>query len=266
MAAIPGDDAARQLVAQLSDEREDVRWAAIDGLARRRHTAAARPLVEVLKRDRSPLVRIKAAGALGAVGERGAVPPLLHAVENDPHVAAYAALSLGQIADEVAIPTLKAAWQRARSTDGLRFAFVAAIGRIDGPLAALALRELIAEQTEGHLDIVLALREMKHVAAVPVLLLGLADEGPGIAPSAREALWFLARHQLVQGIEMALADGMAAVRRQAVQVAPFYADHQMIARLRKLSLSDRDPDIINIAKEALLAQAICTWREQRDAA
>lgn len=77
---------------------------ALGGLGPR---AAVDPLVHLLRHDESKSVRFTAAQALGAVGDTRAVPALVEALEDDDAtVQVWAAFSLGRLRARAAVPSL----------------------------------------------------------------------------------------------------------------------------------------------------------------
>jgi HEAT repeat protein len=65
------------LVECLRHKDQYVRWAAVEGLARRRQTSVLKPLLAALS-DRSDLVRFSALRAIAKVADQTAIEPLRH--------------------------------------------------------------------------------------------------------------------------------------------------------------------------------------------
>lgn len=101
-----------ELGAALGDAEEEVRLAALHG-ALRVHVFSGVDRVVALIDDPSPMVRRKAARALGAMGASDAVMGLVLLTspdtESDPTVRAAAVTALGRIADATARPSVVAA-------------------------------------------------------------------------------------------------------------------------------------------------------------
>jgi HEAT repeat protein len=243
LALIPHDDAKSLLMELIRDEMEGVRCRAIEGLARQEHFAAVPHIIDRLQKDESTMVRMEAAKALRGLGDSAAVSPLISVVEFDPMIGPYAALALGELKDETAIPVLAAAWLR-QQYDFLREFFAIAIGRIDGATAAAVLRELFVNEDEKRrVEIAQAFHEMRDVNGVPGMFAGLADSSPAVRRLARRSLQSLSYQELTAGIRLGLADAQSIVRLQAVQIAPFYADDSLGETLGSLFKNDPDPEV-----------------------
>jgi N,N-dimethylformamidase len=102
---IPGKIAREAVRDFLRDEGSDVRMAAIHSTALWRDSGAVKPLIEILASDDARLRRL-AAMALGRIGDRRAVRPLLAAglAKTDPFLQHAITYALYEIGDEGGLP------------------------------------------------------------------------------------------------------------------------------------------------------------------
>ena len=254
---VSGAASAERLLEMLADENAEVREAAVIALDHHPYGKALGALVALAERDPSETVRMAAVKALAKLNDKDAVLPLIRLVEAGGLVGAYAANTLGLLGDAHAIPALVAAWRR-NSGDWLRDWYVFAIGRIGGAAGCAELRALLPLADDaGRPDLVAALRETQNAAAVPALLQVLDDRRPHVRAAVRGALATLQRAQLMDGLRAALQDDDPTVRREAVLIAPFYADAEM---QRQLDALQGDPDS-RVAAEAGHAVAACRRKQ-----
>ncbi len=247
---IPGAAAADRLQQLLDDDSEEVRSAAILGLIQHQHHAAGRPLIRLVEHDPSSTVRLHATSALAAFADRAAVAVLERLIERQDTVSPFAALALGSIGDESAIPVLAAAWRRSAIVY-LRDYFAIAIGRIDGDIAAGELRGFLTQvDGVGRPEVVVALSNMKSVSAIPVLLQAVGDRDTFVRVVALRGLASRPRTSLVQGLLLALDDADPTTRREAALAAPFYTNDNMAESLATLR-SDPDASVAEAAARAL---------------
>jgi len=125
-----------------------IRWSAAQSLGDLHAGRAVTALVVALG-DQDDAVRAQAAEALGKIGDRYAVPPLiacLRDLNRDKNVRIYAALALGQLGDALAVEPLKAALDR-DPDQFVSFAAAQALERlgVPGALARAESRRLGAE-------------------------------------------------------------------------------------------------------------------------
>jgi len=246
LAVIPEPASSERLCRLLEDQAGFVRAAACDGVARHRYQPAMPGLLRIAEQDHDDSARTNAVRALDAFNDKRAVPVLLTLVEADVGIGFFAALTLGRIGDETAIPILAAAFQRNKIE-----AFAIAIARIDGPDAAFALRRLLpGSATDDRINLVSALQEMRHVAAIPALLLGSADDESAVRTVALAGLASVPRTALKEGLRLAMADGDPVIRTKAADISPFYAEGPLLDALESL-VSDSNRGVATAAAEAL---------------
>jgi HEAT repeat protein len=95
--------------------------------------------------DDYAMARWNAADALGKIGDRRAVMPLIAMLdEEDEHAWYWAALALGELGDERAVPHLLAKLEDRNLSDRPRMVIAEALGKIGHPSAAPGLRGLLA--------------------------------------------------------------------------------------------------------------------------
>lgn len=149
--------------------------------------AAVAPLSEVLKQ--APRARQQAAVILGELGERGAVQPLVAAIDasgkaerdvNDANVAI--ATALGALSAREAVPVLS---RLAASRDAFtQVAAIDALGAIGDPAAVAPLLATVADEQAEPFAVkkaLLALGRLGDPAAVPVVVRMLYTERPGVS-------------------------------------------------------------------------------------
>jgi HEAT repeat protein len=252
---IPDARSVERLLEMSDDASEDVRYEAIDGLGKHPDSNVIPTLGRRLIEDDGNKVGLAAIRALRQISDPSSVEFLVLSVQSGGVMGRFAALALGTIGDETTIPVLASAWRR--STAGqfsVRMGFIEAIARIDGPTAALTLRELLSGEGElGRSNVMEACGTMKHPVAVPNLLVGLNDESALVRRSASSALYLLSRSQLVAGLLIALRDGHTGVRRQAVLICPYYADAQITKVLENFDRADLDANSMRELDSTLVA-------------
>jgi HEAT repeat protein len=176
-----------------------------------------------------PRVRRYLALALGRIGDAGAVPALLQAVDDtaaggaqpDPDTQVYAVWALGTIGDARAVPRLIAL---ARSDDpGLRKAAVHALGNFPGEETTAALHVALADPVaDVRWNAAVALARRRDGAATPVLL------------------------AMMDRAELAAVPGLTDEQRSEAMVSAIAASAALDdARLRErvASLGASDPDL-----------------------
>lgn len=137
---------AQALVGLLTDERDVVRQRAVDSLGQIGDAEIAQRLEQVLKYDRSELVRASAAKALGGIGDPGAIDALLDALRDEFPVRCRAVVSLGAIRDDAALPAIAALLRDAAPE--IRYHAVGALIEINPP-NALSLLEPLIDDSSG---------------------------------------------------------------------------------------------------------------------
>ncbi len=128
-----GTTAVPLLQGLLSDKDNDVRKFAIDLIADIGDCTCPERLVDILRNDPDTNVRVSAAKAIGALGFRAGVPPLIEALHDEEWVCFAALESLARIGDESAIDSLEALLDS--SSDAVRFAAIQTLGAIGSPRA-----------------------------------------------------------------------------------------------------------------------------------
>jgi HEAT repeat protein len=128
----PSGDSGSRYDKELSHMDPDVRWIAVTDLEEQGGPEAVRYLIKALGDPEFVSIRWRAAIALGDLGDRAAVEPLLTALrdEND-HVREEAADALGRIGDPVAVPALIQSLKDPQR--GVRLRALSALVRIGDP-------------------------------------------------------------------------------------------------------------------------------------
>ena len=182
------------LLEKLQSPDEVERWSATEQLAQLQSKESALPLLHRLT-DSNFLVRLKAASALGHLGDGRAVEPLIACVRNEQEeddVRAAAARSLGDLGDARAVEALITCLQRSDEGPHRTAAAAAeALGRLGDrravePLLACIQWELPwgyvrlkAAQALGHLG--------DHRAVEPLLAFFQATSAPFFLPDENQA-------------------------------------------------------------------------------
>lgn len=144
----PSQAEVNRLIHQLQDTEpaeNDLRADAAFALGQLGSKEALEPLIEAL-RDEDTVIRTEAAGALGGVRDSRAVEPLIRALY-DPQweVRSNAALSLGALADARALPHLLTALED--PNDEVRFWAARALGDLGDSRALPALQDTQANDS-----------------------------------------------------------------------------------------------------------------------
>jgi HEAT repeat protein len=145
------DQKVQAAIANLADERLDVRRAASEALCRlEQQTAATGPaLVEVLRHAENADLRSEIAGVLGRIGSKEVVAPALMETllgDPDPGVRGHAAVVLGSMGTEKGV--VPALVQAMVDEPHMRWAVTEGLARI-GPPAAQAVPALIQALEDG---------------------------------------------------------------------------------------------------------------------
>lgn len=252
--SITDQEASAGLLSLLDDPSADVRWNAAYGLGSRRYESALDALIGRLESEELDWVRSGVAHALGRIGDKRAVGPLIRMLDKGGAASSYSALALGRIGDVAAVPALTAICKQGREKEYLRGWPIRALARIGGPAAAQSLIELLQTgDVEGRRLIVGALPEVDDTASVHGLLMGVTDEDNLVRVYAREGLRILPREILEAGLRQGLNHPDARVRSEAAGLIPFYADDGVYRQLQNIALNDVDPQVMLAAAQAVAA-------------
>ena len=159
---MPAGEAASLLIPMLTDKDEFVRREVAFAFGETRHSSAVSPLVDLLSRDKKPSVRASAAIALGQIGDDAAVPGLSQAITGegkkrsksaeDEFVVRSAVRSLGQIGSRSAVPLLIGALQNEFNSIDTRREAATALGLIGDPSAVPALQAAFQANADPYLS------------------------------------------------------------------------------------------------------------------
>lgn len=133
--------AAQALLALLHDERDVVRQRVVDTLGLVGDHEIAQRLEQVMKYDRSELVRANAAKALGAIGDPGSIDALVDALHDEFPIRCRAVVSLGVLHDDAAMPAISALLRD--PAPEIRYHAVGALMEINPPNALSLVEPLI---------------------------------------------------------------------------------------------------------------------------
>ena len=133
--------AAQALLGLLNDERDVVRQRAVDTLGSVGDAEIAQRLEQVLKYDRSELVRANAAKSLGAIGDPGSIDALVDALHDEFPIRCRAVVSLGVLHDDAALPAISALLRD--PAPEIRYHAVGALMEVNPPNALSLIEPLI---------------------------------------------------------------------------------------------------------------------------
>jgi len=149
----------------LNTENHPHRWAAVRMAAIFKDTLAAPLVRKALLQDTSQTIKSAAVIALGLMGGRQSVDPLIAAMHNDARIKLVAIQALGLIGDQVALQPLLSELSRSRGEE--KKAVIFALGRLR---LAGAVEPLLAELSgEHHREVVEALVKIGDSRAIPAL-------------------------------------------------------------------------------------------------
>ena len=174
---LKAEAAVRPLIKALANE--ELQSNALAALVEMRGVAVP-PMLDALKNDPNE-IRIRVANALGTIGDRRAITPLIDALNDDPHkeVKALVAIALGNMRARRAVPALTAAlsYDDTTATNAAE-----ALGKI-GVTTEEAVEKLVIMAMDKQmretlrLAAIAALWQLKPEAATqPMLLLMFSDE------------------------------------------------------------------------------------------
>ncbi len=229
------------------------------------------------------------AKVLAAIGNTGAVGPLLENISNeDEDVRRSAIEALGDSGDRQAVPHIIKALSD--SSTAVREAAIRALGRLKdrqaaGPLVRmlgciwgedrLAAASSLAELGErkwlrlikGDDDDFKRLRESGDADSVEAPIAGLEDRDGFVRRCAAEALGDLGLKMAVEPLVKTLGDGVPQVRRAAVEALGKIGDPNAIVELVK-KLADGDSGVSYAAADALIGwpppappELVASWPE-----
>ncbi|MCQ8893859.1 MAG: HEAT repeat domain-containing protein [Methanolinea sp.] len=186
-------------------------------------------------------VREEAARALGELGDRRAVDPLIGLLSDENrYVRREAAKSLGRIGDERAIPALISAlkdedrYGREGAAEGL--------GEM-GEKAFPALIEAM-ENADWHVRMgaAIALRIIGNREALPVLIRAMQDENRFVRREVVKSLGRIGDHSVIETLIAALKDPDRSVRLRAVSALSKCNDPRVVEPLIE-ALNDEDSGV-----------------------
>ena len=162
----------KRLIKQLGHKNSDVRMTAAGALGSIGSKDAVPALIQALQ-DEHVDVRVLAAGALGSIRSEDAVPALIPAFQNDQNVRVRhrVADTLGSIGSEDAVPTLIQALQDQDAEGFVRMTVAGALGSIGSKDAVPALIQALQDQDKWvRVNTAEALGKIGSEDAVPALI------------------------------------------------------------------------------------------------
>jgi HEAT repeat protein len=197
--------------------------------------SAAVPALTAVLRAGSYERRVGAAGALGEMGDRTALKPLLAALkDSEAVVRAAAAAALAQMGQRQAVPELLILLRdRVRN---VRVAALSALGHLGDPQAIDLMAELTNDR-EWEVRAVLAeaLGRLGHRQALPAVQQLLRDGDPEVRQNAADALGKLGDDTAIESLVMAMVDEHTGVRQAAARaitmVDPYWERSERVMAL-----------------------------------
>jgi len=248
-----GLDSVVGLLARNAGDRDpETRAAIATALGRIGGRAALAPLLDLL-RDLVDTVRIAAAYALGEVRDASTVDALMDELaDGNPAVRIAAATALGRLRHRKAAELLA----RASSDDSdpeVRRAALEALRSTSVQAVDPLIQALASEDLSNRLNAMSSLLDHGKTAIFPVAEL-LVNENPTVRASAAEVLGGIGDPGCIDALAGALADADAHVRLAAVS-ALARIHHARSAELLAGALADDDPKVASAAANGLEAQA-----------
>jgi putative membrane-bound dehydrogenase-like protein len=192
-------------------------------------------------------VRTRAVEALGRLNDSDSAPFLrgLFPGEHDPGVKSAIALALGKRADIQALDLLTSALRDDHGPESVRDAALVAVEMIGTQKAAIALADLLG-QNSVNIDrqprVIRALGRFKDVAAIKPLLESLKSQATPVRAAAIDALVAIVkrakdrgRDDVAAGVRALLADPTSEVRNRAIAATGAIGDRQAIPALMALA-------------------------------
>lgn len=244
-AAVAQAHLRRVLAAALIRAHETYRPAPPDTLRELAGTATVSLLIDLLA-DEDWRVQAEAARALGPLGDRRAVDPLIQVLGAGPGLVAWAAAqSLGELGDRRAVGPLIATLRTWSLVQRDRAA--TALGALGDPAAIPALEPLVRR---GSRAAGAALRRLGAAGVRARFLAELADPRPARRQGAATALGTLGDPEAGPGLLTAVADPVAGVRGAVVWALGQLEDRQALDALHT-ALADSDVRVRHYATGAL---------------
>ena len=253
-----GPPAVGVLVDGLADEEEELRRSAARALGRIGDRRAVEPLVARLTEERWDDIVAAVIEALGRLGGPRAVDALLAETGDGTalHRRVWAISALGGLGDPSAVPRLLDVMLV--SSDQRQWAAAhqaaTALAQLAGPQAVDRLAAALDFAGDRWLayEIVKVLAAIGDPAAIPVLAagLGLPDRPPAFADGLTRALASFGR-AAVPALTGALGSDRARVRRHAVLTLRRIGDPATLPLLRRVAGSDPDEAVRSEARRTL---------------
>ena len=190
--------------------------------------------------DPSAPVRLAAISAARETSDLAALPALRSrfAAEPEPDVRAEVALALGALGDKSAIPLLVAALNDKAAPDAVRVAALAGVEAIGGKESIGVLVGILnggsAFTEEAQARVISALGRFKAKEAVPAILARLGDKAAPVRAASAEALGKIGPvKDVAPGLRSALADQAVEVRKAALASLAALKDREAIPDMLK---------------------------------
>jgi len=207
-------------------------------------------LIEALK-DEDYVTRASAVHALWTLGDKAAVPALIKALRDEVfHVRTGVAAALGELGDRTAVPALIEALKDKEFKAGGWLA--SALGELGDKSAVLALIEALKDEDKlVRRAVAKALGKLQDASAVPALIEALKEEDSDVREQAAGALGELRDERAVSPLIEALKDEDDSVRRAAAEALVEIGDKSTIERLTQVLSDEKDYDVCMKVAESL---------------
>jgi HEAT repeat protein len=240
------------LIGELKHGRLEIREEAAFELGGFDEPQVVAALLDSLQNDNEVGVRSAAAESLGRLGKKEAFDPLMQGLKSSEYMVRSAcAFALGKLGDKRAADSL---FFLLKDTDHSVVSSAAhALAKMHDKRAVLPLVHIVeAGRHRQQSAAVRALGDLRDPLAVPVLV-GLYKKvsDPDLKQIIIRALDDISAPGCEEVMIQALEDGVSFIRRYAADALGNIRYKGAVEKLKKLSESDEDTDVRNVAKEAL---------------
>ncbi len=212
----------------------------------------AKALLHSLQNDAEVGVRSAAAESLGRLGKQEAFEPLMQSLKSNEYMVRSAcAFALGKLGDKRAADSL---YFLLKDTDHTVVSSAAhALAKLQDKRAALPLIHIVENgrhrQQSAAVRVLGELRDARAVPALVALYKKISD--PDLKQVIIRALDEISAPGCEEILMQALDDDVSFIRRWAADALGNLKFKAATEKLTKTAESDEDPDVRNVAKEAL---------------
>ena len=242
---IGGIEASRALIKALKDKDREIKKETINALGKIGDTSASGPLKKLLSDTTQNEFYIDIIEALGQIGD---TMPLIEALNDaNSDIAARAAGILGQLCARKAVPHLLKALKS--SSWKVRATALESIGRMRCTEVTVKISSLIDDPNDNvRSELARALGKMEDERAVPYLIKALEDRHWDVRRNAAEGLGNSDSEDAIEPLIKALKDENSGVRNNSAEALGRVGNKKAIRPLIE-ALEDSEPNVRgNVAK------------------